>query len=59
MQSTSWLNWWIYLAWGRDIHLALDLNEELMEGNDVDDQRTPTVKLPRAYEYAQLLSILR
>ena len=28
------------LAWGREIHLGLDLNEEPMEGNDVDDQPT-------------------
>ena len=39
------------LAWGREIHLGLDLNEEL-----VDDQPTPMVKLPQACEYAQLLS---
>ena len=44
------------LAWGREIHLGLDLNEEPMEGNDVDDQPTPIVKLPQAREYAQLLS---
>ena len=25
------------LAWGREIHLGLDLNEEPMKGNDVDD----------------------
>ena len=24
------------LAWGREIHLGLDLNEEPMEGNDMD-----------------------
>jgi hypothetical protein len=27
-----------------------------MEGNDVDDQPTPIVKLPQAREYVQLLS---
>jgi hypothetical protein len=32
------------------------LNEEAMEENDVNDQPTPTVKLPQAREYAQLLS---
>ncbi len=45
------------LAWGREIHLSLDLNEEPMQRNDVDDQPTPIVKLPQAHEYAQLLSI--
>ena len=25
-------------AWGRKIHLGLDVNEEPMEGNDVNDQ---------------------
>ena len=25
------------LAWGREIHMGLYLNEEPMEGNDVDD----------------------
>ena len=25
------------LAWYREIHLGLDLNEEPMKGNDVDD----------------------
>ena len=44
------------LAWGREIHLGLDLNEEPMEENDVDDQPTPMVKLPQACEYAQLLT---
>jgi hypothetical protein len=36
--------------------MGLDMNEEPMEGNDVDDQPTPIVKLPQAREYAQLLS---
>jgi hypothetical protein len=44
------------LAWGREIHLDLDLNEEPMEGNDVDDQPTPIVKLPQAHWCAQSLS---
>ena len=44
------------LAWGRKIHLGLDLNEEPMEGNDVDDQPTPIVKLFQAHKYAKLLS---
>ena len=35
------------LTWGREIHLGLILNEEPMEGNDVDDQPTPIVKLPQ------------
>ena len=43
------------LAWGRSIHLELDLNEEPMEGNNVDDQPTRVVKLPQAHEHAQLL----
>jgi hypothetical protein len=33
------------LASGREIHLGLNLNEQPMEGNDVDDQPTPIVKL--------------
>jgi hypothetical protein len=33
------------LASGREIHLGLILNEQPMEGNDVDDQPTPIVKL--------------
>ena len=44
------------LAWGRQIHLGLDLNEKPMKGNGVHDQPTPIVKLPKACEYAQLLS---
>ena len=48
------------LAWGREIHfgldLDLDLKEEPMEGNDVDDQPTPIVKLLQAREHAQYLS---
>ena len=47
------------LAWGKGIHLGSDLNEELMEGNNVDDQSTPIVKLPPAFEYAHLSSILQ
>ena len=43
------------LTSGREIHLGLNMNEELMEGNDVDDQPIPIVKLPQAHEYAQLL----
>ena len=46
----------IKLAWGREVHLDLDLNEEQMEGNDVDDQPIPIVKFPQACEYAQSLS---
>ena len=44
------------LAWCRGIHLGLDLNEEPTEGNELDDQPTPIVKLPQTREYAQLLS---
>ena len=40
-------------AWGRKIHLGLDLNEEPMDGND---RPTPIVKIPQANENAQLLS---
>ena len=43
------------LAWCREVHLGLDFNEEPMEGNDVNDQPTPLVKLPKACEFAQLL----
>ena len=43
------------LAWGRKVHLGLNLNEEPMEGNDVDDRPTRIFKLPQAHEYAQLL----
>ncbi len=46
------------LAWEGEIHLGLDLNEEPMEGNDVDDQPIPIVKRPQAHEHAQLLSKL-
>ena len=44
------------LAWGRKIHSGLDLNKEPMEGNDVDDQPSPIVKLPQACVYAQILT---
>jgi hypothetical protein len=40
------------LAWNREIHLGLDLNEEPMKGNDVDDQPTPIVKLPQTHDIA-------
>ena len=40
MESTTRLSW----AWGKKIHLGLELNEEPMEGNDVDDQLTPIFK---------------
>ena len=43
-----------HLAWGRQIHLGLDWNEEPMEGIDVNDQPTPTLKLPQAHECTQL-----
>ena len=46
----------VHLAWCREIHLALDLNEEPTEGNKLDDQPTPIIKLPQTREYAQLLS---
>ena len=55
MHSIAWASW-VDLAWGREIHLGLDLSEEPMKGNDVDYQPTPIVKLPQAHEYAQLLS---
>ena len=45
------------LAQDRKIHFDLDLNEQPMKGNDVDDHRTPIVKLPQAHEYARLLFI--
>jgi hypothetical protein len=34
------------LAWGRETHLGLKLDEEPMKGNDVDGQPTPIVELP-------------
>ena len=46
------------VAWSRESHLGLNLNEEPMEGNDVDDQATPLIKLLQAREYTQLLSNL-
>jgi len=46
----------VAFAWSRELYLGLDLHEELMKGNDVDDQPTPQVKLPQAHEYARLLS---
>ena len=42
------------LAQGTKTYLCLDLNEEPIDGNDVDEQRTRIVKLPQAHEYAQL-----
>jgi hypothetical protein len=47
------------LAQGRKTHSSLDLNEEPMEGTNVDDWPTPIVKLPQACEYAHLLSNLQ
>ena len=46
------------LAWNREAKLGLDLNEEPMEGIDVDYQPTPIVELPQTYENVQLLSNL-
>jgi hypothetical protein len=44
------------LAWGREFHLGLHLNEEpIGGGDDVDDQPTPIVKLPQAHGFAQNL----
>ena len=40
------------LAWGREILLGSNLNEEPMKGNDVDDLPTLVVKLRQAREYA-------
>jgi hypothetical protein len=39
------------LARDREIHLGLYSNEELIEGNDVDEQPKLIVKLPQASEY--------
>lgn len=52
------------LAWGKEIHLGVDLNGKPTEENDVNDQPTPMVKCSQAREYAQWLpnfecSILR
>jgi hypothetical protein len=38
------------MAWGGEVHLGLDLNEELLEGNDVDDQPTTIVMYLEAHE---------
>ena len=46
------------LTWGKEIYLGIDLNEDQREENDVDDQPTPTIKLPQARDDAQLLSNL-
>jgi hypothetical protein len=40
----------MHMAWGGEIHLGLDLNEELLEGNDVDDQPTTIVMHLEAHE---------
>jgi hypothetical protein len=48
----------VNLARGKEIHLGLDLNEEPIKGNDVDDQATPIIKLPQAYENANYYHIL-
>jgi len=32
----AWLSWWI-LHVGREVHLGLDFNKELMEESDVND----------------------
>ena len=47
----------VNLAWGREIHFGLDLNEEPIEENDVDDQATPIVRLPQAWENANYYQI--
>ena len=44
----------VVMAWGRQVQLNLDLNEEPMKGNDVDDLPTQKLKLPKVHEYAQL-----
>ena len=44
------------LAWVRELHMGFRIsNEESMEGNDVDDQPTPIVRLPQAGGLAQLI----
>ena len=48
----------LVLARGRNIHLGLDLNDEPMEGNDVDDQPTPIVELSQAREMPDYYEIL-
>jgi hypothetical protein len=40
----------VILAWSKEIHLVINLNEDLVERNDVDDHSTPIVKLPQAHE---------
>ena len=47
----------VALAWGQRNLLGFRFElKKPMEGNDVDDQPTPTVNFPPAREYAQLLS---
>ena len=36
--------------------MGLDLHEKPIKGDDVDNQPTLIIKLPQAYEYAQLLA---
>ena len=53
MESTTWL---VDLPWGGGIHLDSYLNEEPMEGNDVDDQPTPSFLKPMGMpNYYQIL----
>ena len=55
MHSITWMSL-VDLVWDREVHVDIDLNEESMEGIDVDDQPTPIVKIRQVCEYAQLLS---
>ena len=54
MHSTIWLSWWIWH--GVRISFGCRLNEEPMEGSDVDNLPTLSFRVPQAREYAQLLS---
>ena len=40
------------VAWSRETHLGLNLNEEPLKRNDVDYQPILIVKLPQTHEYA-------
>ena len=42
------------LAWGREIHLALNWNEEPMEGDEVNDRPIPILKPTSLHKYYQI-----
>jgi hypothetical protein len=48
----------VHFARGKEIHLGFNVNEETMEGNDVDDQlpQAPSCVCPIATTFASLWS---